>query len=86
MSLLGKILALVNILAAVGFIYLAASDYGKRQQWSYAVYRHDLAINGLPLDEKEVDVDGVPQQDRRWPAAGCAQSAGPRPAAEPGQR
>jgi hypothetical protein len=60
MSLLGKILALVNILAAVGFIYLAASDYGKRQQWSYAVYRHDLAINGLPLDEKEVDVDGVP--------------------------
>src|SRR5437660_1241166 len=61
MSLLGKILAVVNILAAIGFIYMAASDYGKRQQWSYAVYRHDLAIDGLPLDEKEMDVDGVPR-------------------------
>jgi hypothetical protein len=60
MSLLGKILALVNILAAIGFIYLAASDYGKRQQWSYAVYRHDLALNGLPLDDNEKDVDGQP--------------------------
>src|SRR5262245_47048625 len=59
MSMLGKILAVVNILAAIGFIYLAASDYGKRQQWSYAVYRHDLAIDGLPLDEKETDLDGV---------------------------
>jgi len=57
MSLLGKILAVVNVLAAIGFIYLAASDYGKRQQWSYAVFRHDLAINGLPVDEKEKDVD-----------------------------
>jgi hypothetical protein len=60
MSLLGKILALANILAAIGFIYLAASDYGKRQQWSYAVYRHDLALNGLPLDDGEKDVDGQP--------------------------
>src|SRR5439155_19580397 len=60
MSLLGKILALINVLAAVGFIYLAASDYGKRKQWSYAVFRHDLAINGLPLDDKQKDVDDVP--------------------------
>jgi hypothetical protein len=58
MSLLGKILAVVNVLAAIGFIYLAASDYGKRQHWSYAVFRHDLAINGLPLDDNEKDVDG----------------------------
>jgi hypothetical protein len=58
MSILGKILAVVNILAAISFIYLAASDYGKRQQWSYAVYRHDLAINGLPLDGNEKDADG----------------------------
>ncbi|HMF10828.1 MAG TPA: hypothetical protein VKE94_00940, partial [Gemmataceae bacterium] len=61
MSLLGKILAVVNVVAAIGFIYLAASDYGKRQQWSYAVYRHDLAIDGLPLDDKDTDVDGRPR-------------------------
>jgi hypothetical protein len=60
MTLLGKILALVNILAAVGFIYLAASDYGKRQQWSHAVSRHDRIIDGLPLDDQEKDVDGRP--------------------------
>src|SRR5439155_16650851 len=60
MSLLGKILALINVLAAVGFIYLAASDYGKRKQWSYAVFRHELAIDGLPLDDQQKDVDDVP--------------------------
>jgi hypothetical protein len=58
MSLLGKILAIINVLAAAAFIYFAASDYGKRQQWSHAVYRHDLAINGLPLDDNQKDVDG----------------------------
>jgi hypothetical protein len=60
MSLLGKILAVVNILAAVGFIYLAASDYGKRSQWSFAVFLHDRAIYGLPLDDNEKDVDDRP--------------------------
>jgi hypothetical protein len=60
MSLLGKILAIINAVAALGFIYLALSDYGKRQQWSYAVFRHDLAIDGLPLDESQLDLDSKP--------------------------
>jgi hypothetical protein len=58
MSLFGKILAILNVVAAIGFIYMAASDYSKRQQWSYAVFRHDLAMNGLPVDENQKDVDG----------------------------
>jgi hypothetical protein len=58
MSLLGKILAILCAFAAIGFIYMAISDYGKRQQWSYAVFRHDLAIDGLPLDESQLDLDG----------------------------
>jgi len=58
MSLFGKILAVLNVLAAIGFIYMAISDYAKRQQWNYAVYRHDLAMNGLPVDENQKDVDG----------------------------
>jgi hypothetical protein len=58
MSLIGKILAVVNILAALGFVYLAVSDYGKRKQWSYAAFRHDRAIQGLPLNDDEKDVDG----------------------------
>lgn len=58
MSILGKVLAVLNLFAAVGFVYLAATDWGKRQSFSYATYRHDLAIDGLPLDEKETDTQG----------------------------
>jgi hypothetical protein len=61
MTLLGKILALVNILAALGFVYLAASDYAARRQAAYGVYRMDLQISGLPLNAEEKDVEG---QDR----------------------
>jgi hypothetical protein len=60
MSLFGKILAILNALAAIGFVYMAATDYGKRQQWSYAVHRHDLALEGLPIDDNQLDVDGKP--------------------------
>jgi hypothetical protein len=60
MSLFGKILAILNVLAALGFVYMAASDYGKRQQWSYAVFRHDTAVDGLPIDENQTDLDGKP--------------------------
>jgi hypothetical protein len=58
MTLLGRILALVNILAAIVFVYLAASDYSARRQAAYGVYRMDLQIDGLPLDDAEMDVDG----------------------------
>ena len=49
MSLLSKILVFLNILAAGAFIALATMNWGKRQQWAYAVFRHELAVQGLPL-------------------------------------
>lgn len=51
MSLLGKILAFLNVLAAVAFVYLASMDYQKRSTWSYSHFRHQLLLNGLPVDD-----------------------------------
>lgn len=53
MSTLGKILIILNALAAIGFFVIAGMDYRARQNWAYAVFRHELAINGLPLDDKD---------------------------------
>jgi hypothetical protein len=65
MSVLGKILAVFNILAAALFVYLAGLDYGKRQSWAYAVYRHELAITGLPLEEAVTEpIQNVRQADQ----------------------
>ena len=55
MSLLGKILAILNVLGAIGFGALAALDYGKRQSWEYVNLQHDLNIVGLPLTDGEKD-------------------------------
>lgn len=55
MGLLGKVLAILNLLAAAGFIYLAAGDWSKRQQWAYAAVRFDEAEQGLPLNPTEAD-------------------------------
>jgi hypothetical protein len=64
MSLLGKILALLNVLGAVGLVAVAALDYGKRQTWTYAYFQHELVLNGLPVSEKEIDAENVPIVDR----------------------
>jgi hypothetical protein len=64
MTILGKVLAIINILAALAFVYLAATDWAKRQTWSYAVYRQDLYLNGLPIDEQETDAEGVREVDK----------------------
>lgn len=55
MSIFGKILAIVNVLAVIGVVALMGMNYAKRQNWEYAVFRQDLMINGLPLDDKETD-------------------------------
>lgn len=46
------ILCVLNVLAALGFLYLLSMDFAKRQAWSLAVFQHDLALIGLPLDEE----------------------------------
>jgi hypothetical protein len=60
MSTLGKVLAILNGLAALAFFAVAALDYGQRQAWTTAVYQQDLLIGGLPVDEKQVDIEGTP--------------------------
>jgi len=61
MSLLGKLFAILNIVAAAAFVVVAGMDWGQRQRWAYAVYRHDLLIDGLPVDDKEKDRDDSPR-------------------------
>ncbi len=58
MSLLGKILAIVNVFAVIGVLLLGAMDYGKRQEWSYAYFLHGLALDGLPVTGAEKDPEG----------------------------
>lgn len=60
MPLARIILAGLNVLMALVLAVLAARDWGTRQAWQYAVYRHDLALHGLPVDETERDVEGEP--------------------------
>ena len=55
MSLLGKILAVLNILGAAAFVVFGFMDYSKREAWAYANYAYDVAFNGLPLDDKQLD-------------------------------
>ena len=49
MSLFGKILAVFNVLAAIGFLVVAGLDYSQRSQWSYAHFRYQIALYGLPV-------------------------------------
>lgn len=48
-SLLTVILCLLNVAATIGFAVLLVMDYSKRQEWSFAVFMRDLALEGLPL-------------------------------------
>src|SRR5438876_11316199 len=65
MTILGKLLAIANVLAAVGFLYLAATDWAIRHKLTYAVYRHELALTGLPVDDQESEsTDDAPHIDR----------------------
>jgi hypothetical protein len=62
MTTLGKTLAGLNVLAAIAFAILLSMAYGKRQSASYAVFRHDLALMGLPLEEENVDPSTAPDR------------------------
>jgi hypothetical protein len=58
MSLLGKVLAILNALVAIAFVALVSMDWAKRHELSYAAFRRDLVITGLPVDETDVDSVG----------------------------
>ena len=57
MTLLGKILASLNVLAALAFAALLIVDYGTRHRWSYAVFLADVKLQGLPLEKETHDPD-----------------------------
>src|SRR5436305_5740410 len=53
MATFGKVLAVFNVLAAIGFIVVAGMDYNKRQSWAYSHFTHQLVVYGLPIDDKD---------------------------------
>src|SRR5215469_8646785 len=63
MSLLGKILAIFNVLAVLGALALMGMSYGRQMVWEYAVFRQQLLMNGLPVDEGERDQQNRPLAD-----------------------
>ncbi len=83
MSLFGKILALLNFLGAVALVYLAGVDYSKRQGWMHSVVMHEAVLRGLPLNNKELDKQGVPrvEQMNATDLASLFSSAGGSPVA-----
>jgi hypothetical protein len=67
MGMLGKALAVVNVVAAIAFMCVLGLDYGRRQAWTFANLQQDFIINGLPVDDKELDVQGFPLADSVGP-------------------
>ncbi len=60
MKMFNKVLAILNVLAVVVFLIIAALDYGQRHSWSFLVLQEDFILKGLPVDNEEKDVDGNP--------------------------
>ncbi len=64
MSTLGKVLLFVNLLLAVGVMYLAAQDYAKRQDLNAAAVKYQFVIGGQSVEAiKDADV-GEPAADQ----------------------
>jgi hypothetical protein len=63
MGMLGKVLAIVNVVAAVAFIVVAGLDYSQRQRWSFACLEQDFQLDGLPVDSDELTEEGIPKID-----------------------
>jgi hypothetical protein len=75
MSLFGKILLVVNLLAAGGFTYLAMQDYygekvkgNGRQNIAAMGLRHVIVLQGMPLGGVKDSKDGVPPDVDTMPA------------------
>ncbi|HEY7426176.1 MAG TPA: hypothetical protein VH682_18240 [Gemmataceae bacterium] len=63
MSLLGKVLAILNVLAVLGALALMGMSYGKQMAWEYKVFQQKLLMDGLPVDEGERDQQNRPLAD-----------------------
>ena len=47
------VLCVLNIAAGLAFAYLLIMDLDARQTWAAEVFKHDLAMQGIPLKEEE---------------------------------
>jgi hypothetical protein len=52
-SLANILLIVANVLALVGFAALLWADMLKRLEWAEAIFHRQIAINGIPLDDKD---------------------------------
>ena len=61
MGTLGKILLFINLLLALGLIYLISLDWSARQNITQSALRHQLLLEGLPVatDSADDDEDSV---------------------------
>lgn len=64
MSLLGKILAILNLLTLIGAGMLSTMVYAQRQSWTHTIFLANLYLEGLPVDDMEVDRSGAPVAER----------------------
>jgi len=65
MSTLGKVLAVFNILMALAaFFYFFPTHWGTRHGWAYSYFRHELVLDGLPLNDQAKDTEGHVLKDK----------------------
>jgi len=63
MSILGKLLIVLNLLAAGAFAYLTLENYKVRHNLTTAALQRDVALGGLPVepgDARDFGSDRVP--------------------------
>lgn len=53
MSLFGKVLIFFNLLAAGAFVYFTLENWQKRQELTWAAFRGQLLLDGLPVEPAE---------------------------------
>jgi hypothetical protein len=65
MSILGKVLAVFNILMALAaFFYFFPTDWGTRHSWAHSDFRHELVLDGLPVNDEVKDTEGHVLKDK----------------------
>lgn len=69
MRLFGILLIFANLLAGVGFVFLATQDWKGRQSNSAALLRHVLLLQGLPLEPPAGAPEGIDEADDETPFA-----------------
>jgi hypothetical protein len=50
MSTLGKVLLVINLIAAAAVVYLASQSFGKRDEQNIALVKEELVSSGVPFD------------------------------------